>query len=124
MATTPYPPMDTPTYRATITLSKITCSWCDAPAMWNITDSSDPWTEVTCDAHKAKWFPTAITPVSLHKVVSRPVPAEWQLRQRRGFSSNEVAYLAEGIDANDLNTLAYAIYVQCRPAEQASLARR
>lgn len=108
-----------PSYRATVRMDKGQCSWCCEPAMWDVSDGIDPWTDPVCTEHKGEWFPNAIIPVSFHKVVTRPVPAEWELIQRRevkngtwiiGFSV--LPGHAEGLRKNDLKILQSALILQ------------
>lgn len=118
-----YCPSPSPAPRATVRMDKGQCSWCSEPARWDVSDGIDPWTDMVCTEHKEEWFPGAIVPVSLHKVVTRPVPAEWQLTQRRTGQVAPWIYPGhrEGMVANDLLTfqslLIISTYVD-RPAEE------
>jgi hypothetical protein len=43
-----------------INLVKTLCSWCDAPAMWLITEAE--WNDYACHGHGVEYFPETFAP--------------------------------------------------------------
>lgn len=93
----------------TLTVSKIQCTWCSDLGVWKITD---PWsTEYACTMHGTEWWPDLFPEPDTECMIEpeRVSPVGVRTEPRRPWYP--LVGHRSGLKANDLVTLASALFV-------------